>query len=116
MMKTRRSFLSGIVAAGLGGLAARLVAGVAGGAGLGAANGCAASDPCVDSGALSTGETSLRASFHYVAHSPRGDAKRCRTCRFFRAAADDADGCGDCEILQGPVHGMGHCDSFTERA
>lgn len=115
MIRTRRSFLSGIVAAGLGGLAARLVPGVAGGAWIGAASGCAASDPCVDPRALSTSESSLRASFHYVARSPHGDAMRCRSCRFFRAAADDAEGCGDCEILQGPVHGMGHCDSFTER-
>lgn len=74
---------------------------------------CGASDPCVDPDALTTGQRSLRDSFHYTSRSPHGDAKRCAGCRFFRARAADAEGCGDCEILQGPVNGRGFCDSWS---
>ena len=35
---------------------------------------------------------------------------------FFAARAGDANGCGTCQILQGPVNGRGHCDSWSVRA
>jgi hypothetical protein len=78
--------------------------------------GCRDSDSCVDTDSLSTGEASLRASFHYAARSPYGEAKQCRGCQFFRAKDGDTTGCGECQILQGPVNGQGHCDSWSARA
>ena len=85
------------------------------GAGLFGTSGCAESDPCVDAASLSTGQASLRASFHYAARSPHGEAKACAGCQFFAAEAGDANGCGTCQILQGPVNGRGHCDSWSAR-
>ena len=86
------------------------------GATLFGASGCGESDPCVDADSLSTGQASLRASFHYAGSSPHGEAKTCAGCQFFAAQAGDANGCGTCQILQGPVNGRGHCDSWSARA
>ncbi|MFO0689104.1 MAG: high-potential iron-sulfur protein [Myxococcota bacterium] len=77
--------------------------------------GCREPDACVDPDALTTGQASLRASFHYAARSPHGEAKQCAGCQFFAAQAGDAQGCGTCQILQGPVSGQGHCDSWSAR-
>lgn len=88
---------------------------LAGAALLGSA-GCSDADPCVDVDALTTGQTSLRASFHYAARSPHGEVKQCSGCQFFAAQVGDANGCGTCQILQGPVNGRGHCDSWSARA
>ncbi|MBY0398728.1 hypothetical protein K2X89_00395, partial [Myxococcota bacterium] len=55
-----------------------------------AGSGCGQSDACVDPDSLTTGQASLRASFHYAARSPHGDAKQCSACRFFAAQAGDA--------------------------
>jgi hypothetical protein len=85
------------------------------GAALVGLTGCGESDPCVDADALTTGQASLRASFHYAARSPHGEAKQCAGCQFFSAQAGDANGCGTCQILQGPVNGRGHCDSWSAR-
>ncbi|MBK7948839.1 MAG: high-potential iron-sulfur protein [Deltaproteobacteria bacterium] len=85
------------------------------GAGLVGMSGCGDADPCVDADALTTGQASLRASFHYEARSPHGDEKACSGCQFFAARTEDALGCGSCQILQGPVNGRGHCDSWSAR-
>jgi hypothetical protein len=54
---------------------------------------------------------SLRASVNYV--EPAADpATACARCAFF--SADPAGGgCGNCQILSGPVDATGHCDSFS---
>lgn len=97
-----------------------LVAGIGlalGGTAIVASGGCGESDACVDAEALTTGQASLRASFHYAARSPAGEAKQCAGCQFFTPSdAADATGCGTCQILQGPVNGRGACDSWSARA
>lgn len=88
-----------------------------GGSGLLASTGCSETDACVDADALTTGQASLRASFHYVGRSPDGEARQCAGCQFFSPGdAADAAGCGTCSILQGPVNGRGACDSWSARA
>jgi hypothetical protein len=82
--------------------------------GLGA--GCRGSDSCVDPDLLTTSQASLRASFHFTERSPHGADKECAGCRFFRAATAGDDDCGSCQILKGPVHPRGYCDSWAARA
>lgn len=86
-----------------------------GGASLVPVPGCSGSDPCAAADSLSTSQASLRTSFHYAPRSPHGEAKQCSQCQFFTIRVGDAQGCGDCEILQGPVNGRGHCESWTAR-
>ncbi len=74
---------------------------------------CGVADPCVDPDTLTTGQLRLRESFHDAARSPHGEAQRCAGCAFFRPRAGDPHGCGECEILQGPVNGRGFCDSWS---
>lgn len=111
-MRLSRRRLLGLLA-GVPPFVAAFGAGLSGGIG---ASGCGASDACVDPEALSTGQASLRASVRYAARSPVGDEQACVACRFFRSRPEDANGCGDCEILQGPVNPRGRCDSWSARA
>jgi hypothetical protein len=53
----------------------------------------------------------LRASINYVGASA-DPATACARCAFFTADAAGS-GCGNCQILSGPVDATGHCDSFS---
>jgi hypothetical protein len=69
---------------------------------------------CYDASKLTSGEKSLRDSLHYTDNSP-DQAKTCSGCSFFEAA-EGTPGCGHCKILNGPVAGTGHCDSWSAKA
>jgi len=70
-------------------------------------------DSCVDPDYLSTSDVRLRASLDFTERSPHGSEKECAGCEFFRAVVGDADGCGTCQIVQGPVNPRGYCDSWS---
>jgi hypothetical protein len=72
-------------------------------------------DSCVDPDYLSTSDVRLRASLDFTERSPHGSQKECAGCEFFRAVSGDADGCGTCQIIQGPVNPRGYCDSWSSR-
>ena len=67
---------------------------------------------CVDPELLSTPERALRVTQNYVNRSPHGEAKQCGACQFFRPKT--AAGCGECQILAGPVSRTGHCDAWSQ--
>ena len=78
--------------------------------------GCRAGDSCVDPDLLSTGQASLRSSFHFTERSPHGPEKECAGCNFFAAGSGGGVACGSCQIFQGPVQARGYCDSWSPRA
>ena len=84
------------------------------GALLTAAVGCSKNEPtCVDPDLLSTPERALRKSQAYVDDSPHGVEKNCSGCQFF--SREGGAGCGQCQILGGPVHAGGHCSAWAEK-
>lgn len=79
--------------------------------------GCAAkkqSSVCADPDQLTESEISLRASLQYTDQSP-DPAKACGGCAYFHPASNNAE-CGNCQILNGPVHVKGRCTSWSAKA
>lgn len=76
--------------------------------------GCGESAPvaCIEPELLSRGEEQMRKTRQYVAVSAIA-AQQCVNCAFFGTA--DAQECGHCEILDGPVNASGHCTSWAQR-
>ncbi len=63
-------------------------------------------------GCVSPESDGLRTSLHYANPSPKKD-ELCQACGFF--TADPAKtGCGNCQIMSGPVDAAGHCDSWAK--
>ncbi len=76
---------------------------------LGATHAALAADKsCVDPASLDGGAKSMRSSLNYVDTSP-DPAKACSACAFFQTSVE---GCGTCQLLNGPVNSKGHCDSW----
>jgi len=72
-----------------------------------------ASAQCIDEEEMSDSVRGMRESLEYtdVASNPQ---QVCGGCSFFHAGG--AKGCGNCEVLSGPVNIKGHCVSWTKRA
>lgn len=70
-----------------------------------------AAEACFDPEALPLAQQGMRRSLQYVEPSPDA-AKRCDLCAFF---AGTKAGCGNCQILGGPVSGGAVCASFAAR-
>jgi len=68
----------------------------------------AADKVCADPATLDSGAKSMRSSLNYVDTAP-DPSKACSLCAFFQASAE---GCGTCQLLNGPVNSKGHCDSW----
>ncbi len=67
---------------------------------------------CADPGAMTSAEASIRRTLNYAETSP-DPARTCSDCEFFHAA-QEAGGCGTCEMFAGePVNPGGHCDSWS---
>lgn len=66
---------------------------------------------CVDVSGLSTEETELRVALEYVDRSPHDEKKSCGTCAFYVAA--EANQCGQCTLVKGPIHPLGYCNSWA---
>jgi hypothetical protein len=76
---------------------------------IGAARAAAAADKvCADPATMDSAAKSMRGSLNYVEPSPDA-AKTCSMCAFFTASSE---GCGMCQLLNGPVNSKGHCDSW----
>lgn len=71
-----------------------------------------ADSACVDPDELSSGESSLRSSLHYVEKSADAQ-KTCQVCAYFHA---DKPPCGQCAIFNGAANASGHCDSWSAKA
>jgi hypothetical protein len=70
----------------------------------------AAEGACVDLDALTSGQRSMRETLNFKLQSD--DARHCGACAFFTAADG---GCGNCQILGGPVPATGRCDSWAQK-
>lgn len=70
-------------------------------------------DSCQDVSALSDGEKSARSALQYTDRSMLKD-KHCNICNFWKPPADPAQ-CGGCQLVRGPVHPKGYCNSFAPR-
>lgn len=68
---------------------------------------------CFDAQYLGAGETQMRKTLEYVDLSAK-PATRCANCQFLRKP--ERAGCGDCEILDGPVSAAGFCTSWAARS
>jgi hypothetical protein len=67
---------------------------------------------CADPNNMTSAEESLRRTLKYTETSS-DPAKICSGCAFFHAA-QQAGGCGSCEMFGGkPVNPGGHCDSWS---
>ena len=71
----------------------------------------AADKVCADPAKMDSGQKSIRDSLHYVEKAP-DPTMSCKGCGFF---VEPKDGCGTCQIFQGPATPEGHCDSFGPR-
>ena len=63
---------------------------------------------CFDPDTLGAGEMQMRSTLEYVDVSASAD--QCKSCQFYH---DRHGGCGECELLDGPVAVTGHCTSFA---
>lgn len=68
----------------------------------------AAAESCVD-----PSSESLRDSLHYASPSPK-PGELCKGCGFF-SGESAKPGCGNCQIMSGPVDAGGHCDSWAAK-
>lgn len=68
---------------------------------------------CADPTLLSRGEEQMRKTLVYVEVSTV-TKQTCASCAFFSSA--DTQGCGHCDILDGPVNSKGHCTSWARRS
>jgi hypothetical protein len=66
---------------------------------------------CYDPAALPLSQKSQRRSLGYLEMS-NDPAKHCSACAFFTATTE---GCGKCQLLNGPVNAGGVCSSFAPR-
>ena len=67
---------------------------------------------CFDEQYLSAGEAQMRQTLAYVDTFSLPESN-CSQCQFYRAG--EAEGCGECELLAGPVSAAGHCNSWAAR-
>ena len=68
---------------------------------------------CADPELISAGEAQMRKTRQYIEISDVTE-KHCSNCQFFDTP--DAEGCGFCEILDGPVNNAGYCNSWAQRS
>jgi hypothetical protein len=72
----------------------------------------AAGNVCADVKSMDSGAASLRNSLNYTEASP-DVSKTCSACGFFQAGTE---GCGTCQIFNGPVNEKGRCDSWSAKS
>lgn len=68
---------------------------------------------CTDTSSLSPAELTTRQSQAYTDHSPHAD-KHCNNCNFYTAG--QANACGTCQVIRGPIHPEGYCNLWAARA
>ena len=68
---------------------------------------------CTDISGLSRKDLELRTSLKYVDRSPHDETKNCTNCAFFVEGGKNE--CGNCTLLQGPIHPLGYCNSWAAK-
>lgn len=68
---------------------------------------------CDDVSGLSEEDAQLRSSLEYQDRSPYGETKSCSNCAFYKAGKKNE--CGQCTLLKGPIHPLGHCNSWAAK-
>jgi hypothetical protein len=68
---------------------------------------------CDDVSGLGEEDAQLRSSLEYQDRSPFGETKSCSTCAFYKAGKKNE--CGQCTLLKGPIHPLGHCNSWAAK-
>ena len=69
---------------------------------------------CSDISGISRKDLELRTSLNYVDRSPHEDTKTCSNCAFF--VEGPKNHCGNCTLVQGPIHPLGYCSSWAAKA
>ena len=69
---------------------------------------------CTDTSGLTPAQVSVRTTQAYVDSTPN-EGQDCAGCRFYQAA-NSADACGTCQVVQGPIHPNGYCNLFAANA
>lgn len=118
---SRRAFLQRLSALGLAGLGgSTLLAGCGGGGeqptttdDQATADTEAGGDDftCTDTSGLTEAEVQMRETLAYVDETPFPD-KRCDNCQLYLPPEAGAQ-CGGCQVLKGPVHPQGYCNSWA---
>jgi hypothetical protein len=67
---------------------------------------------CTDTSALTPSELQIRNSLVYVDTSTQPE-KACEKCLHFLPAPANANACGACRMVRGPIHPKGTCKSFV---
>lgn len=67
---------------------------------------------CTDTTGLAPMDVQMRTSLGYVDRSPQ-PAKTCDNCLQYKAAGENQ--CGGCNVLKGPVHPKGYCNSWAAK-
>ncbi len=68
---------------------------------------------CEDVSGLSEDDAALRSALQYRNLSPYGEEKSCAICAFFRAGKKNE--CGRCTLVEGPIHPLGYCNSWSAK-
>ncbi len=69
-------------------------------------------DPCADLLKLTVEEKAVRKEYEYVSKSPNPD-QLCNNCDLWIEPAEGAI-CGGCELMAGPIHPEGYCNTWVE--
>ena len=68
---------------------------------------------CDDLSALTDEQRATRRTQEYVELSPHGNTKDCTNCRFYQGDRQ-ANVCGTCQLVPGPINPKGHCKSWVQ--
>ena len=66
---------------------------------------------CTDVSGLDEAARTTRTSLAYVDTSPHAD-KNCLNCQLW-TSGEVATQCGGCQVMQGPIHPLGYCNSWA---
>ncbi len=69
---------------------------------------------CTDTSGLTPAEIQARQAQEYTDHSPYAE-KLCNNCQFWQPP-QQADSCGGCQVIKGPIHPQGYCKLWVAQA
>jgi hypothetical protein len=81
---------------------------------LGAAGCSKGPSSCNDVSGLNAEDAKVRTTLEYVDRTP-DPSKPCDKCQQWIPPAE-ADACGGCKVIKGPIHPKGHCKVFVAKA
>lgn len=67
---------------------------------------------CTDLSELGQQQKQTRKSLNYVEES-KEKGKQCDNCRYWQPPKKEGS-CGTCQLVPGPIHPKGYCDSYTK--